>query len=365
MRARRVLSLLAVALVFFASLGLIIYASPTASSQKMWSAFWTVAPGYTSVLEMKNNRGARVLTVQPTLYFRSGEELTLAQIVLAPRQTGTLSLNDALSAELGKHPTHDEGTLELEVSDPDDQALMGNVSVISQQHGIAWNFRLYGLAPTPTPSPVRGVFWFPDEHTQGFVAAQNTSDDFMNVQPIFEIAGRTYQLPSTRVGPDQGFKIDLRRELRGLGLKDIDRGGIQLAYDGQGGALIAHEVLFNNTGFSTEVDLLPQTDAGMDQSVTLRTPQFAIGPADNRLGLPDKAVFQPTLALHNFAPVAVTANVAVGFQVNSQWSGDAVYNAGNQTWTLNSSSNSANAFSTTSTYPTWTRFSDYSSQSCH
>jgi hypothetical protein len=51
--------------------------------------------------------------------------------------------------------------------------------------------------------------------------------------------------------------------------------------------------------------------------------------------------------------------------VGWQWSGDAVYNAGNQTWTLNSSSKSANAFSASSTYPTWTRYSDYSSQSCH
>jgi len=48
-----------------------------------------------------------------------------------------------------------------------------------------------------------------------------------------------------------------------------------------------------------------------------------------------------------------------------QWSGDAAYNAGNQTWTLNSSSKSANSFGATSTYPTWSRYSDYSSQSCH
>jgi hypothetical protein len=208
------------------------------------------------------------------VYFRSGEEYPLAAITLGPRQTAAVSLNDALRPRLAARPDQNEGTLEIEVSDPNDQALMGTVSVTSPERGIAWNFRLYGLAPTPTALPVRGLFWFHDDQTDGFVAAQNGSNEFLTVQPSFDIAGRNYTLPSMRLAPDHGLKVNLREELRKLGLNDVQSGGIQLAYDGSGGALNAHEVLFNNKGFSTEVDLLPEADAEMDQPFALRTPQF-------------------------------------------------------------------------------------------
>lgn len=110
-----------------------------------------------------------------------------------------------------------------------------------------------------------------------------------------------------------GLKLDLHRELNALGLDDVDSGGIQLEYEGPGGALNAHEVLFNDRGFSTEAEMLSLADAHTNQAFELRTPQFAIGPADLPLGLSGKAVFEPTLVLHNFADSTTTGVISVDF----------------------------------------------------
>lgn len=282
--------------------------------QKLWAVYWTAAPGFTSTLEIKNNRLKETLTVRPTLYLRSGEELPLEPLTLGPRETAVVNINQALAAFL-----HDSlgdrqrGSLEVDFLAPNDQALMGTVSVTNPTNGIAWNFRLYTVNSSNPAAPVRGLFWFPDEKTKGLVEIQNASEDFITVSPSFEIKGAKYSLPPTRVAPDQGFTLDLREELRKLGLVSIRAGGIELAYDGPGDALKAHEVLFNREGFSTEVDLLPSQSHKISHPLALRTPQFAVGPADPRMGLPPETSFEPTLVLHNFESSELSATLFVNF----------------------------------------------------
>jgi hypothetical protein len=61
---------------------------------------------------------------------------------------------------------------------------------------------------------------------------------------------------------------------------------------------------------------------------------------------------------------ACTIPVPLG-SVHWQWSGDAVYNSVSQAWTLNSSTKSADPFQSSNAFPTWTRYSDYSSRTCN
>src|SRR5215470_16235118 len=62
-------------------------AAPLTTEQKLWSVYWTTAPGFASNLEMKSNRAKETVTVYPSLYLRNGEEYPLSPVVLGPRQT--------------------------------------------------------------------------------------------------------------------------------------------------------------------------------------------------------------------------------------------------------------------------------------
>jgi hypothetical protein len=78
--------------------------------------------------------------------------------------------------------------------------------------------------------------------------------------------------------------------------------------------LKAHGALFNNQGFSAELDFHLRDARGEERPITLRTPRFAIGPADPALGLPTPTRFEPGLALHNFAESELPLTVAVGYR---------------------------------------------------
>lgn len=284
--------------------------------QILWGPYWTVQPGFTSTLEMKNNRAEETLPVQVSLYFANGEEYYLDPMQLGPRQTVVIDLNhiiESLPASVAARAGR-EGTLEVVHNGANFQALMGSVSVTNPEQGIAWVFRLYPSAPDFPVVPVRGLFWFPDENTDGFIAVQNASEEYIDVSPLFHIAGESHSAPSFRLAPGQGSKLELRKELRRLGLEQVTAGGIEFTYEGPSDALKLHGVLFNNQGFSTEIDFHLQNTGEEERVLTMRTPRFGIGRADPALGLPTTTTFEPTLALHNFAKSELAVTLSVGYR---------------------------------------------------
>jgi hypothetical protein len=252
----------------------------------MYVQYWTTQSGFTSSLEMKNNLVSDPLTVAISVYVAAGE-FPVKTITLAPRQTTVLDLNSAIQATAIPRDVR-EGTLEVEFTGPNPLALMGSISVTNLEQGIAWNFFLY---PRRTDAeaeaaPLRSVFWLPSNQADGFVAGQNVSESNLTLTPVFQIEGRSYPLAAMVLGPEQGFKLELRKELRRLGLANVRAGGIQLSYQGEPDGLKAHGALFDGNGFSAEMDFLRYQQADPGQTFYLRTPRFAIGPADAMLGLP-------------------------------------------------------------------------------
>ena len=125
--------------------------------------------------------------------------------------------------------------------------------------------------------------------------------------------GQSYPLPSVALRPDQGLKLDLRKELKALGLDGAEAGGLELSYEGPGDALKAHGVLFDKKGFSAEIDFTRYARWDESQALTLRTPRFAVGKADPQLGLPAPTVFEPTVALHNFNSRPLEVALVAGY----------------------------------------------------
>jgi hypothetical protein len=108
-------------------------AQVTSQEQRLWGIYWTVEPGFTTTLEMKNNLPTTSLTVRLSLYFASGEEYPLTPVQLGPRQTTSIEINTLIyslprnvAARAGR-----EGTLEVEYDAPTPSALMGSLSVIN------------------------------------------------------------------------------------------------------------------------------------------------------------------------------------------------------------------------------------------
>jgi hypothetical protein len=190
---------------------------------------------------------------------------------------------------------------------------MGSVSVANPARGIAWNFFLYAQRPDPAPLPLRGVFWFPNNQSDGFIALQNISESPVSVSPRFEINSHSYPITAITLASGQGLKFELRKELNKLGLKDATAGGIEFTYQGAPDAVKAHGALFDDRGFSAEIDFIRYDSSTDGQTFSLRTPRFAIGQADPVLGLPSKTMFEPVVAFHNFESDPLNITLLVGY----------------------------------------------------
>ncbi len=283
---------------------------------KLWGVYWNIQPGFTSTLEMKNNRVSETVTAHVSLYFASGEEYYLRPVLLSPRQTAVIDLNRAIASlpRAVAARASREGTVEVAFDSGNASAIMASVSVKNPDRGIAWNFFLYpdGYWPEETVSPLQSAFWLPSSRADGFVAIQNVSDATATLTPRFHVNGAVHQGSPTSLLAGQGFKLELRRELRRLGLDHVDAGGIEITYQGAPGAILAHGVLFDNQGFSAEMDFLPETALEESTDFFYRTPRLALGPADPALGLPERTKFKPTLVLHNFKSYPVSLNLSLG-----------------------------------------------------
>jgi len=301
---------------------LMILGGPRAAAQEesnpqtLWGVYWTVQPGFTSTLEMKNNRIGEAVVVRVSLYFASGEKCPLAPVVLGPRQVAVIDLNQVIetlpqpvAARASK-----EGTMEVAFDAENAAAVMGSVSVRNPERGIAWNFFLWptGYWPQPSPTPLQSVFWFPNSQTDGFVAIQNVSEGVTTVTPRFHVAGAAYEGTPVAFLAGQGHKLELRRELQRLGLNQVTAGGIEVVYQGAPGAVLAHGVLFDSHGFSAEMDFMPHETWEEKTDFFYRAPRVAFGRVDPALGLPPQTVFKPTLALHNFNVHPLNVNLAFG-----------------------------------------------------
>lgn len=295
-------------------------AAPQERQLALWGAFWTVEPDFRSTLELKNNRIDETITAHISLYFASGEKWYLSPVILEPRQTVVVDLNRAIeslpahvAARAGK-----QGTLEIEFQADSPTALMGSVTTRNPEQGIAWNFLLYPGWPAEETRPLRGLFWFPDSRSDGFVAVQNISEEPLSLTPRFHVSGTSYSAPSVHLLPGQGHRVKLREELRRLGLQHVSSGGVELTYEGMPGALRAHGALFNGQGFSAEVDFLPFEQWTEERNAFFRTPRFAVGRADPLLGLPGRTKFEPFVLLHNFNGHPEQVNLLVGVDADGE-----------------------------------------------
>jgi hypothetical protein len=287
------------------------FAQAPGEVQKRWGVYWISKLGFTSSLEMKNNLFTDPLAVTIWVYIPGGEFI-LKTVTLAPRETTVLDLNSAIQSSLIPHDAN-EGALEVQFVGPNPSALMGSISITNLRRGTAWNFFLYPrrIDPEATAAPLQSVFWLPGEDADGFVAGQNVSESNLVLTPIFEVQARDYPLPAILLRPDQGFKLDLRNELRKLGLAHVTAGGVKLVYQGDPDALKAHGALFDEEGFSSEMDFL-RYEAADTLELYFRTPRFAVGMADRKLGLPTGTIFKPTLVLHNFGAQSLSPKISIG-----------------------------------------------------
>ena len=283
---------------------------------KLYASYWNTERGFSSTLEMKNNRLRETLNAHVSIYFINGEEHELPAMAIAPRQTVVLDLNRVLDSlpALQRARLPKEGTVEVEYDGPNSSALMGSVSVVNPEKGIAWSFFLYPAYRGLSNAPLAGVFWLPTKKAEGVVLLHNTSKSVMTVFPALQVEGGTLSLDPVYLNAEQISKLNINQALKKYERDSLSAGGVELSYEGEPDALRAHGLLYDGRGFATQVDFNRVTSIREPQELTYHAPRFALGSADPALGLPRGTDFEPFLVLHNSADDAVAGEIFVSYR---------------------------------------------------
>jgi hypothetical protein len=275
--------------------------------------YWSTGDGFVSTIEMKNYHVTSPLTVTPVLRLEHGGDVALDPVALKPSETRRININQALArrglyARVGA----------AEIRHAPEGAFGANLTVLNEARSLIYNFQF--RTPEMT-TKLEGLWWFYDEHTDGFVAAQNASDDPVTVTPTLYARERPYRLDPVRLRPHEMTILRLREQLRKLGLETETSGGISLE-SSLTGALAAGGGLVNlDIGFSAPLRMQDPEMLSMNVKRLGRT-LHAIGVSIGSdmtamsMGLPEGTLMNPIMNLRNITNQPISVRPVFKYEID-------------------------------------------------
>jgi hypothetical protein len=278
--------------------------------------YWSVEDGFVSTIEMKNYRVDQSLTIMPILYPLHGSAVALDPVALNPSETRLLNINDALAAH---HKHFTVGSVEIRYADVTESVLGANLTVLNKEKSLIFDFQFR----MPEMSPrLEGLWWFYDEHTDGFIAVHNTSDDAVTATPTFYAQQHPHQLEPLHLQPHEMRLIELRKELNKLELGETTGGGIRIE-SSKSNAVIAGGCLVNSEiGFSAPLRMDDPEMQAMRASrlgKTLHALMVSIGKDSSMMpmGLPPGTLMNPIVNLRNVTEGNIGVKLVFRYQVGT------------------------------------------------
>ena len=227
-----------------------------------------------------------------------------------------LNINDALGAQ---HKHFTSGAAEIRYAGVTESVFGANLTVLNTEKSLIYDFQ---FRMPEMSSRLEGLWWFYDEHTDGFIAVQNTSDDVVTATPTFYAQQRPHQLEPLHLQPHEMRLIQLRKELNELQLGGTTGGGITIE-SSEPNAVIAGGGLVNpDIGFSAPLRLEnPEMQAMRTSRLgqTLHALMVSIGEDSSMMpmGLPPGTLMNPIVNLRNVTDGNIGVKLVFRYQAGS------------------------------------------------
>jgi hypothetical protein len=283
----------------------------TASPQELFAPYWTLEPGWSTELELRNNVPWHDLRITPVLRNTDGTEISLAPVTLKPEEIVSVNLQNAVASAkpelLGKMGAFGSVLFRFEGTAPGN----GFAAAVVRREGHPIDFHFDAESGGSTAA--EGIWWFPTPTSTDYLILSNpTSKPVSGELVLTEISGAIQRLSLT-VGPRQTVRTDIREVLR-VPTKGAF-GGLSFS-TGKGGGLTATEIVFDEvSGLATIMKLFDRqsiAEADTVESRVLRAPMMALTQPDHGLGFPVGTLLDPEIFLRN----ASTASVIVSPRVD-------------------------------------------------
>jgi hypothetical protein len=149
---------------------------------QVFSPFWKVGAGWSSVVELHNNLKGNPLTVRPVLLSPAGQRTELPMVQIQPLSNAAIDIGSAIGAQ-GLN-TSLWGSAIFEYSSSSGGALLAETAVTQATETLAYTITSSEHGAISTEQ--HGVFWLPSDTSEVYIALQNTSAAPIHVTAAFE-----------------------------------------------------------------------------------------------------------------------------------------------------------------------------------
>lgn len=288
------------------------------SSQEIYTAYWTLEPGWNTELEMRNNLHSYPLIVTPILRKASGAEISLSPVTIAPQHIVSLDLR---SAEYAKPEILDRvdsfGSVVFRFSGLDSANLFAATVVRRLGEPINFHFDADDSGPAYHSGGIEGIWWLPTETSTDYLILTNPSSKAVTGRLGLTGLSRTNKPVPITIGPHQTIRVDLRELLSSSATGGI--GGLSLSLPGKE-SLAASQIVFDDaTGLTAMMKLFDREPDDTNNTHVLLAPMMALSQPDPSLGFPDGTTLIPRIFLRNAGSGAthVSLNINWRSQTNS------------------------------------------------
>lgn len=280
------------------------------SPQEISAAYWTLEPGWSTTLEMRNNVIHHDLTVTPVIRASTGQETPLAPVTIAPQHVIALDLRTVVTAAnrtLSQLGSFGSVVFRFDGLYPDN--LFGATIVRREGEPIDFHFDGQAAGLNYTSGGIEGMWWLPAASSADYLVLSNPLKKTVAGTLALSSASASHRPMAVSLGPGETKRIDLGEVLGPSSIGAV--GGLSLSLPGKE-LISATQIVFDEvTGLAAIMKLFDRDPDDQPKSRVLRAPMMALSQPDQGLGFPSGTQLLPRILLRNAAsaPTLVSATV--------------------------------------------------------
>ena len=207
----------------------------TAVEQSTYAPYWTTEAGWTTELQLRNNRFDIPVSITPVLVESSGKELRLKTVEVAIDSVSTLALHELIQIS-GFAALSSFGYLRFEYKAASSANVYASVLVHRSGQPITFHLDALPIDGSFTSGSRETLWWLPFASTTGTIILVNTDSKPTTVSIELSTPGGSSFLENIELGKGAFQRVSINELVRKHGIQH-QYGGITVKSSGPLGAL--------------------------------------------------------------------------------------------------------------------------------
>jgi hypothetical protein len=283
------------------------------SAQEVSVAYWTLEPGWSTVLEMRNNVTHHDLTVTPVLRASTGEETPLTPVIITPQHVVSLDLRNAAAASSKTLGPFGSVVFRFDGLYPDN--LFAATIVRREGEPIDFHFDGQENGPNYNSGGIEGMWWLPAASSTDYLILSNPLKKTVTGTLALTSSFASHRPAALSLGPGETKRINLGEVLGPSSIGAV--GGLSLSLPGKE-LISATQIVFDEvTGLAVMMKMFDREPDDQPKSRVLLAPMMALSQPDQGLGFPNGTQLLPRILLRNAGPASTQISATVDWRNQS------------------------------------------------